>query len=187
MDEEDGEIVVALDGAERAEDSGDLGGGVFVDAGQADEGIEHEQAGALAIDDRPQAVEVLLSIEAQGGDVEQIDGEWIDGESGDGGEPVKAGPQGVQAVFGAVEENGAAETGRSSEHLGVGGHGESDLGGQEGLSHLGGSAQDADSGGQPEIFDQPLLVGWQGFDLGEMPSRERLHGGMVFRVHGGRG
>jgi hypothetical protein len=187
MYEEDGEIVVALEGAERAEDSGDLGGGVFVDARQADEGIEHEQAGAPQIEDRAQAAEVLLSIEAQDGDVEQIDGERIDGESGHGGEPVKAGPQGVQAVFGAVEENGAPETGRSSEHLGVGGHGEGDLGGQEGLSHLGGAAQDADSGGQPEIFDQPLLVGWQGLDLGEVPSRERLPCGMVFRVHGGPG
>jgi len=43
--DEDGDVVLALEGTKVAEQGGDLAGVVFVDAVKPDEGVEHEQAG----------------------------------------------------------------------------------------------------------------------------------------------
>jgi hypothetical protein len=48
--DEDGDVVLALQGAEVAEQGGDLAGVVLVDAVEPDEGVEHEEAGCELAD-----------------------------------------------------------------------------------------------------------------------------------------
>jgi hypothetical protein len=53
--DEDGDVMLALQGAEVAEQGGDLAGVILVDAVETDEGVEHEQAGREPADSGAQA------------------------------------------------------------------------------------------------------------------------------------
>ena len=63
MHQDDGDAVSALEFAQVGEQRRDLAGGVLVDAVQADEGVEDEQAG-------PQLRDGFLEAGAVGGEVE---------------------------------------------------------------------------------------------------------------------
>ncbi len=74
MHNEDGDVVVALQGAEVAEQRRDLTGVVFVDALEANEGVEHEKAGRVAADGIAKARLIAPAIEAEDGDGDDVDG-----------------------------------------------------------------------------------------------------------------
>jgi hypothetical protein len=91
VDKEHSGVVVALDGAERSEHGGDICGRVFIDVGDADEGIEDEQARAVRLDRGAEAHEIGRAIDAQDGDVEEVDGELAERDAGDACESIEAG------------------------------------------------------------------------------------------------
>src|SRR4051812_45462320 len=65
MHDEDGDVMLALEGTEVAEQGGDLACVVLVDAVETDEGIEHEQARCKLADGDTQAGLVAAAIEAK--------------------------------------------------------------------------------------------------------------------------
>ncbi len=73
VDEQDRGLEASLDVAQEAEDGGDLGDGIFVDAVEADEGVENEEAGPDALHGLDQALAVGAMIEAQGWHVDDGD------------------------------------------------------------------------------------------------------------------
>jgi len=60
VDEQDGGLKAALEVAQEAEDGGDLAGGILVDAMQADQGIEDQQARFDALDGLQQPVGAMV-------------------------------------------------------------------------------------------------------------------------------
>jgi hypothetical protein len=79
VDDEDGDVEVALERAEIAEEGGDLPSVVLVDAVEADEGIEHEQARMGTPCGPGQAVLIAALVDAQGGLDDDIEGQPVDG------------------------------------------------------------------------------------------------------------
>jgi hypothetical protein len=69
--EEDRGSKLTLNGAEIAEDRGDLGSGVLVDPGEAYERVEDDESGLRAGDGRAQASYVLSAVEAERVHVEE--------------------------------------------------------------------------------------------------------------------
>ena len=67
MHDEDGDVMLALQRAEVAEQRGDFSGVVLVDAVEAHEGIEHEKARRVAADRVAKARLIAPAIEAQDG------------------------------------------------------------------------------------------------------------------------
>jgi hypothetical protein len=66
VDDEDGEAMAPLQLAQVGKQRGDFGAGVLVDAVQADEGIENEQAWLKGGDGVGEAAPIGLEIEAKG-------------------------------------------------------------------------------------------------------------------------
>jgi hypothetical protein len=73
MDDEHGDVELALEGAEVAEQGGDLAGVVLVDAVQAHERVEHEQPGCEAANGSAQARLVASAIEAKDRNGDDVD------------------------------------------------------------------------------------------------------------------
>ncbi len=92
VNDEDGDAVVALYCTQRGEDPGYVCSGVLVDAGESNEGIEDEQSRLMALNGGAQAKQIVLALEADGGDVEEIDGEGIEVESSDTGQSFETFP-----------------------------------------------------------------------------------------------
>ena len=64
INHDNGEAEETLEFAEVGEDRGDIGGSVFVDAVQANEGVEEEELGLKQFDGLSESVLVLESIES---------------------------------------------------------------------------------------------------------------------------
>jgi len=73
VDEEDGAVELTLEVAQIGEQGGDLGGGIFVEAMQAHEGIEAEERGAQGLDGGAQARLIAGVIQAEAGDGDDVD------------------------------------------------------------------------------------------------------------------
>ncbi len=91
VDEQDRGLEASLDVAQEAEDGGDLGDGIFVDAVEADEGVENEEAGPDALHGLDQALAVGAMIEAQGWHVDDGDVEGLEAGVGGAGDALQAG------------------------------------------------------------------------------------------------
>lgn len=175
VDEQHRGLVVTLEGAQRGQNHRDVRRGVLIDGSRdPDERIEDEEARTMGLEYGAQAHQVLIAIDAQDGDIEEVDGELWKGEPGDGGESIEAGAECGQAVFGTVEEDGAGGVGRFSEDFAASRHSESDLCGKERLADFGVSNDQSDTVGEPEIFDQPLLFAGLRLDFRDMAGRERF-------------
>ena len=80
VNDDHGDLVLALEFAQEAQERGHLGGVVFVDAMEADEGIEHEQAGAALAHGTLQTLAVGGQIQSEGwsGDDVNLKGREVD-------------------------------------------------------------------------------------------------------------
>jgi len=74
VDDEHGDIEIALQGAEIAEDGGDLPGVILVDAVEADEGVEDEQSRRRLLHGGGQSLLIASSVDAHGGRGDDVDG-----------------------------------------------------------------------------------------------------------------
>jgi hypothetical protein len=140
VDEQDGDIELALQRAQRAEHGRDLAGTILVEpSDQADEWIEDEQPGFVQRDGPPQPVEVAGVVEAELGDVEQEQWDLCEVEAVRARDAVEADAQVGRRVLGAEEQDrtGVGD-GKPAERLGAGGDRERKLDGDEGLERLGG-------------------------------------------------
>ena len=78
----DSGLEASLQLAQEAEDGGDLAGGVLVDAVQADQGIEDQEARFDALHCLLQALTIAPLVETQGGHVDDGDVELVEGGGG---------------------------------------------------------------------------------------------------------
>jgi hypothetical protein len=73
MDEDDGDVEVALDLAQRAEELSDLARRILVERMKAHQGIEEEEARPELGESRTEALEILAAIEAEARDGDHVE------------------------------------------------------------------------------------------------------------------
>ena len=81
MDDDDGEVVLALELTEVGEQAGDVSGVVLVATMESNEGVEQEQPGGEGGDDVTQAVAVPLEVEPEAGRGDDVEVEATDVEA----------------------------------------------------------------------------------------------------------
>ncbi len=73
VNDEDREFVIALELPQVGEDSGDLQGGVLVQAMKADEWIEDEESWSVASDGSLESTAIILPVKPKGGLEDDMD------------------------------------------------------------------------------------------------------------------
>ena len=176
MDEQDGGFEPALQLAQKAEDGGDLRDGVLVDAVQADQGVEDQEARFDALHRFLQALTIGRPVETQGGHIDDGDVEFVEGGGGGVGDPLQAFAHLVSRVFGREQQHGAAPRGAEvAQAWHACGDGDGEVEREEGLAALGLAADDADALLAPERLDHPLLRLGPVLEVGRAARREALH------------
>ena len=104
VDDDDGELMVALEMTEEGEQGSDLGGRILIDAVQADEGIEDEQARAESGDGMFEHGAIVGQVEAQGGGGDDLEVEVVEVDAGGAADAVEASAHDVEGVLGGVEQ-----------------------------------------------------------------------------------
>lgn len=125
MDDDEGEVVAAVEFAEEAEEAGDVGGAVLVEAVKADQGIEEQEAG---LEGREGLVEGTLVVEAVEAETRSRDDVKVEGAEGE--PPVSAQvsytvPNAREGILGEIDDGGArAHDLEVTEAGGTGGDGD---------------------------------------------------------------
>jgi hypothetical protein len=181
MDEEDGEGETALEGAQIGQKGRDVGGGIFVDAMEADERIEDEEARAEGIDGVEETKKVALDIEPELGIEDEVDGEGGEIDVADASKAFETPADFLGRFFGGEEEDGAGlERLEGAEAGAAGGDGEGHVEGEPALAALGSAADDADGLRGPKAVDQKAGVLRRG--RGDSGDGEDMKRGDVRRV-----
>jgi hypothetical protein len=156
VDQEDGELVATLKGAQVGQQCRDLGGGVFLETVEADEGIQDEKPGPVVLDGGGQTVLVGLKVEPELLSEDEEDGQRVEVHVACGGETSEAIPDLCRCVLGGEQEHGSGVVDRVAVQAGrAGSDGQGDLQSEVGLAALGSPADDAYGLMRPEVFDQP--------------------------------
>ena len=158
--EQDGGVELALEVAQVREHRRDLGGGVFVDAVQAHERIEHEQRRLQGRDRLAQAILVLGQIQAEGRGGDDLEIEGLKHDASGPGNTRQARAHDVERVFGGEEQHAPSAGGaKAPQTRRAGGDSDRQVEGEKRLAALGLTADDTDGLGRPELFDQPAVLG----------------------------
>jgi|SRR6516164_1588014 len=178
MDERNSGMEITLQVAQEGEEWSDLGGGVFVDAMQANEGIEHEQFRLQLCDRGGQRLSVVVVIEPERGHTDEVDVEAFEVDAGHGGNSLEAPAHDEGRILGGEQQCGTTLSGWEAAQAGAaGGHGDGEIEGQEGLAAFGFAADDSDRLSAPQAFDQPARRGgWSGGDLRGAQGWQGFHG-----------
>ena len=175
MDQQDGAREAALDVAQEAEDGGDLGDGVLVDAVQAHERVEDDEPGPDALDRLHQALAVRAMVEAQRGHVDDGDVEGLEPGAGGARDALEAGAHDVPGVLGGKQQDRAGLVGDEAAQAGhAGGDRDGEVQREEGLAALGFAADDTDRLAPPQRVDEPLPAARAVFELGRGARREAV-------------
>jgi hypothetical protein len=160
MDDEDGDIVLALHFPEEGEESGDLAGAVFIDAVEPDEGIEEQDAGTVGAEGTIDAGAIAVEIETERGSSDDIERDPCEVESAVEAETGKAELNVGGSVFRHVDEGRPRVVhGEATKAGGVTGNRQSQIQGKPAFATLGRAADDTDTGASPEGFDEPSALG----------------------------
>ena len=180
MDDADGGAVAALQIAQESEQWCDLAGDVFVDAMQAHERVEDQQAWLQPGDGVVETGAVGVEIEPEAWRGNDLDVETGKAHACRGADTVEPPPDDVQRILGGVKQHAAGPHHAIAAQAGsAGGDGDRHVQGEEGLAAFGLAADDADGLLGPQPVDQPApLFGAFGemagaFD-GELAHRSHL-------------
>ena len=177
VDQQDRGLEASLDVAQEAEDGGDLRDGILVDAVEADEGVEDEEAGPDALHGLDQALAVGAMIEAQGGHVDDGDVEGLEAGAGGAGDALQPGADDVAGVLCGEQQDRAGLVGGEAAQAGdAGGDGHGEVEREEGLAAFGLAADDADGLARPEPVDEPLLPARSVLQIDRRAGGEAGHG-----------
>lgn len=157
VDEENGDIVRALELAEVAEERGDFARVVFVARVEADERIENEELGAEPPDGGEEALLVGGGVEANGGRGDDVEIEGIEGDAAVSAEGGDACAHLGQGVFREEGECGSRLVDlKAIEHGRSGGDADGHVEPEPALGAFWLSTANANSGG-PDAVDEPRL------------------------------
>ena len=177
VDEQHGGLEAPLYVAQEAEDGGDLGDGIFVDAVESDEGVEDEEPGADALHGLDQSLAVGAMIEAEGRDVDDGDVEGLEAGAGGSGDTLQPGADDMSGVLCGEQQDGAGLVGIEAAQAGnAGGDSHGEVQREEGLAAFGLAADDADRLARPEAVDEPLLPARPVFQFDRRAGEEAGHG-----------
>lgn len=184
--DEHGELELTLELTQEAQERGDLGGFVLVDAMETDQGIEHEQAGTTLRDGPFQTPAVGGQVQAQARGGDDIDREGGEVDAGGGTDAEQALADDGVGVLGGKEEHRAGKDGAEpAEAEGSGGDADGQVEGEEAFAALGFAPEDADGLVAPEILDEP--GGEATVVLGKLAGALNREGGVHGRLVRGLG
>ena len=171
-----GDAVAALQLAQIGEQRRHLAAGVLIDAMQAHEGIEDEQARLQFGDRLVEASAVGLKIEPHGGCGDDLNVEIGKAEAGGGADAVEPPAHDVERILGGVEQNApGAWHGEAAQARNAGRDRDGEVEGEEGFAAFWLTADDADRLLGPQGGDEPaLFLG----AIGEAPGgldRQQAH------------
>lgn len=168
VDDNDGELMLALEVAQKGEQGSDLGGRVFIAAMQADEGVEDEQARPESGDGVFEAEAVGGQIEAHGGGGDDLEVEVAERDASGGADAVEAETDDLEGVLSGVEQDATwGGHGEAAQARGAGCDGDGEVKSQERLAGFGLASDDAHRLLGPETGDQPsVLLGADGEAMG---------------------
>jgi hypothetical protein len=178
MDERDSGVKVTLQIAQVGKEWCDLGGGVFVDAMQTHEGVEHEQFWLQQGDRGGQRLSVIVVIEPERRHGDEVNVKAFEVDAGYGGNSLEALAHDKGCVLGGEQQYGTTLAGWKAAQAGAAGsNGDGKIESQEGLAALGFAADDADRLSAPQAFDQPAWRGgWSGCELRRAHGWQGFHG-----------
>jgi len=159
MDDEDGEVVMALQVPEEGEQFGDIPCVVLIAPVKPDQGVEEDQARPDAAGGAVEAQLIALEIEAQRGCGDDVEGDVIESEAPVEAQAGEAFPERGGVIFGEIDEHvsGVADM-EAAETRGGGGDREGQIETEPGLAELGAAGEEADGGAAPEGLDEPAGV-----------------------------
>ncbi len=168
MNQQDGQLELALQFPQVREQRGDLGGVVFIDPMQPDQRIQDQQDGPLLLDGVGKALAIGGGIQPERGRGNDLHRQGGKRDLRGSGNAFQALAHHGQRVFGRKEQHRAAAPHRELPQAGgAGSDADRHIQGQEAFAAFGFAAQDADGLIGPESFDQPLglrasctRVGW---------------------------
>jgi len=168
MHDEHGEAVLPLQGAQVREERCDFAAGVLIDAMQAHEGIEHQQAGCQLRDGFIETRAIGRLIEPYGWCGDHVNVEIFQITRRGGADALESSAHDMQGVFCGVEQDAARTRHReAAQARRAGSDGDGQIQGEEGLAALRFPADDSDGLFGPETRDEPaLLLGTIGETVG---------------------
>ena len=107
VDEEDGDVELALEGAQRAEHGRDLLGAVLVHTDYSYKWIEHQEAGAEGGDRAVKAPKLDRVVKAERGQVDEVDRGVLQGDAACIGDRLETGAHRGQVVLGGSRQGPA--------------------------------------------------------------------------------
>ena len=144
---------------------------ILIDAMQAHERIEDEQARLQPGDGLVQTHAVSLEIEAQTGCRDHLHVERGETDAGRGADAFEAAAHDMQGILGGIEQNAAGTANREAAQAGhAGGDGDGQIEREEGFAAFRFAANDADGFFRPQPLDEPALLFWT---IGEAPKLKR--------------
>ena len=171
MDEHHGDGVAPLQFAQEGKQRGDVATDILIDAMQAHERIEDEQARFQPGDGLVQTYAVSLEIEAQTGRRDHLHVERGETDAGRGADALEAAANDVQGILGGIKQDAAGAADREAAQTGdAGGDGDGQIEREEGFAAFRLAADDADGFFRPQPLDEPALLFWT---IGEAPKLKR--------------
>ena len=156
MDQRDSGVKLTLQVAQVGEERSDLGGGVFVDAMQANKGVEHEQFRLQLGDRGGQRLPIVVAVEPERRHGDEVHIEAFEVDTGCGGNALQALAHDAGIILGSKHQHGTTLTGwKAAQAGGTGGDGDGKIESEEGFTTFGFAADDSDRLGAPQAFDQP--------------------------------
>ena len=171
VDEHHGDGVAPLQFAQEGKQRRDVATDILIDAMQAHERIEDEQARFQPGDGLVQTYAVSLEIEAQAGRCDHLHVERGETDVGRGADAFEAAAHDMQGILGGIEQNAAGTANREAAQAGhAGGDGDGQIEREEGFAAFRFAANDADGFFRPQPLDEPALLFWT---IGEAPKLKR--------------
>jgi hypothetical protein len=135
VDEDDGGLMVALQTTQVVEQRSHLGGDVFVDAMEADEGVEDEEGWTQDPDGVIEALAISVEVEAQGGCGDDLEVEVGQFQVGGGADAFESLSDGGEGILGGEEQDPPGSShGETTETGGSGGDGHGHVQSEERLA-----------------------------------------------------
>jgi hypothetical protein len=176
--ERDAGVKFTLQLAQVGEEGSDVGGGVFVDTMQTNEGVEHEEFRLQQGDRGGQRLSIVVAVEPERRHGYEMDIEAFEVNAGRSGNALEAPADNQRIILGSEQQHGTALTGRkAAQARGARGNGDGKIESQEGLATFWFAADDSDCLVTPQTFDQPARRGgWSGCELRGAQGRQGIHG-----------